>query len=99
MRRDAGFTLLEMTVAVALLGILAAVAGLAMRADAAPDPARERALRIESVRRQALVERHAVRFVIDSAASGQVTEAVALPDGRVLADSAAAVDALTGRPR
>lgn len=87
-----GSTLIELVVALAILALTASLAALAFR-----DPAHvpSRAERIEAARQQALEGRHAVAFSPDSGA----TEMLALPDGRVLGDSAGGVDPLTGRPR
>ena len=97
MRRDAGVTLLELMVAIAILGVAASVAGLALSLDSEPDPAAARAEKIVAARREALESGRAVGFVV-SMEDGRVVELRALPDGRVLGDTAAAVDALTGRP-
>lgn len=96
----AGTTLLEMVVALAVLGIVAGVAGVALRAADAPDPAAERAALVAAARRTALEERRPVVLSLpDSLGTGRV-EGVAYPDGRVLVSGAALeVDALTGRPR
>lgn len=96
----AGTTLLEMIVALAVLGIVAGVAGVAMRAADRPDPAAERAALVAAARRTALEERRPVVLSLpDSSGSGTV-EGVAYPDGRVLlAGAAVEVDPLTGRPR
>ena len=95
MKPRAGTTLLELVVALAVLGILAGVAGIALRAPAEPDPAAVRASRVAAARRTALETRRPVPLFLGGAAEG-----VAYPDGRVLlADSALDVDPLTGRPR
>jgi hypothetical protein len=84
-----------MVVALAVLGVAAGVAGVALRAPAAPDPAAEWAAHVAAARRAALEGRRAVAFTLPGGAEGR-----ALPDGRVLlADSALRVDPLTGRPR
>lgn len=94
----AGTTLLELVVALAVLGVLAGVAGIALRAPAEPDPAAVRAGRVAAARREALATRRTVPLFLESE-KGRV-EGVAYPDGRVLlADSALDVDPLTGRPR
>ena len=91
-----GSTLLELVVALAVLGITAGVAGVALRAADRPDPAELRATRVAAARRAALEGRRAVPFTL----AGGGPAGVALPDGRVLlADSALDVDPLTGRPR
>lgn len=96
-RGRAGATLVELAVAIAILGIAAGVAGLALRAMPEPDAAARRAAAVEAVRRRALDERRVVAEAIaDSAGSIRL---VAFPDGRVLADSGVDVDPLSGRPR
>lgn len=98
MTSRAGTTLLELVVALAVLGILAGVAGIALRAPAQPDPSAVRASRVAAARRAALETRRPVPLLLESQ-TGAV-EGVAYPDGRVLlADSALDVDPLTGRPR
>ncbi|HEX8361680.1 MAG TPA: type II secretion system protein [Longimicrobium sp.] len=96
MTARSGSTLLELVVALAVLGITAGVAGVALRATDDPDPAAVRAAQVSAARRSALEARRAVPFILaDGGPAG-----VALPDGRVLlADSALDVDPLTGRPR
>jgi prepilin-type N-terminal cleavage/methylation domain-containing protein len=88
-------TLIEMVVVLAILGIMAGITALALGGDDAPDPARARAARLAEVRRQAIDTRRPVAFEL--ADSGGVRRGVALPDGRVVADSALGVDPLTGR--
>ena len=95
-RRTAGVTLIEMVVALAILGIMAAVTGVALRREDPPTAERLRADRIAAARREALDTRRAVAFAV--ADSGGTRTGIALPDGRVVADSALAVDPLTGRP-
>ena len=98
MASRAGTTLLELVVALAVLGILAGVAGIALRAPAEPDAAAVRESRVAAARREALETRRPVTLLLESA-TGPV-EGVAYPDGRVLlADSALDVDPLTGRRR
>lgn len=96
----AGTTLLEMIVALAVLGVVAGVAGVALRTAGEPDPAAERAALVAVARRTALEERRRVVLSLpDSTGTGTV-EGVAYPDGRVLlAGAAVEVDPLTGRPR
>ncbi|HEX8243723.1 MAG TPA: prepilin-type N-terminal cleavage/methylation domain-containing protein [Longimicrobium sp.] len=88
----AGFTLIEVVVALAIVALTASLAALAFRGEAHTP---SRAGRIEAARQQALEGRRPVPFSPDSGA----TELLALPDGRVLGDSANGVDPLTGRPR
>jgi prepilin-type N-terminal cleavage/methylation domain-containing protein len=92
MRGRNGSTLIELVVALAIVALTASLAAMAFR-----DPARvpTRAGRIESARQEALAARRPVPFSPDSGG----TQMLALPDGRVLGDSAAGIDPLTGRPR
>lgn len=90
-RPDAGTTLVELIVALAILGVMAAVTAVALREAPSPTPADLRAERITRARHEALEQGHRVslRWMED----GVVHHATALPDGRVLADSGIAVDA------
>lgn len=92
MRGRGGFTLLEMVVALAIVALTASLTVMAFREDGSrPDAAAA----VAAARERALELRRPVVFSPDSGR----TELRALPDGRVLADSASAVDPLTGRPR
>ena len=92
-RRDAGFTLVEMIVALAIIAVTASIAAVAFR-DAG-EPVRDHAAAVAAARERAIETRRPVPFSPDSGR----TQLRALPDGRVLGDSASAVDPLTGRPR
>jgi prepilin-type N-terminal cleavage/methylation domain-containing protein len=92
-----GFTLVELMVVLAILGLMAAVAGLAVRSMAAPDAASERAARIADARRQALRTRRPVTLQVAEGDSAR--RLLALPDGSVRADSALGLEVLTGRAR
>jgi prepilin-type N-terminal cleavage/methylation domain-containing protein len=92
-RGRGGFTLVEMMVAIAIMAVTASLAALAFR-DAA-EPRVDRSAAVAAARERAIEGRRAVGFSPDSGR----TELRALPDGRVLGDSAAGVDPLTGRPR
>lgn len=96
MRAVAGVTLIELIVALALIGIMAAVTGLAIRRMPEPDAAQQRADRIVHARREAIDGRRVVVFTL--ADTGAVRTATAFPDGRVVADSTVEIDPLTGRP-
>jgi type II secretory pathway pseudopilin PulG len=87
-------------VALAVLGVMAGVAGIALRDVDTRDPEAERAAGLAAARREALEERRPVPVSLpDSAGTGRV-RGIAFPDGRVLlVDSAMDVDPLTGRPR
>lgn len=95
-RGSAGFTLIELMVVLAILGVMAGVVGLAIR-PVETDPASERAARIADARRRALETRRPVLLLVEQGDS--TWRMVALPDGSVRADSALGLDALTGRPR
>ena len=98
MRGRAGFTLVEMVVALAVLGVMAGVAIVAFGGAEEPDAEALRAARVAAMRRQAVETRRPVPFTVEME-GGRVAEAHALPDGRGVGDSAAGVDALSGRPR
>ncbi|HEV7586811.1 MAG TPA: prepilin-type N-terminal cleavage/methylation domain-containing protein [Longimicrobium sp.] len=93
----AGVTLIELAVALAILGVAATVTGLAVRAMPEPDAAQKRDGRIDAARRRSLSERHPV--AVELADSGALLRAVVFPDGRVVADPALQVDPLSGRRR
>lgn len=97
MRGRRGVTLLELITVLAILGVMAGIAGLAARALDHPDPAAERAAAVAAARRQALWTRRPVELVLPGD-SGSI-RLTALPDGRIVADPAAGLDPLTGRPR
>jgi prepilin-type N-terminal cleavage/methylation domain-containing protein len=84
-RRAQGFTLLELIVMLAVLGVILGVSGLALGTLRLPRESREivelRAARAEAIHSGAPRTAHGVRF---------------LPDGRAIGDN---VDALTGAPR
>ena len=93
MRR--GLTLVEMLVVLVLLGVMAGVAAVALPPPLAPAPAS--ALNdLATARRTAITSGRSVTvaFSWDSQPARSVT---ALPDGRVVADSAVPVDLFTGR--
>lgn len=93
----AGVTLIELSVALAILGVAAALTGLAVRAIPEPDAAELRAGRVDAARRRALAER--IPVTVELADSGRLLRAVAFPDGRVVADSALGMDPYSGRRR
>jgi prepilin-type N-terminal cleavage/methylation domain-containing protein len=96
-RARRGVTLVELLAVLALLGVATGVAGLAFRAPGLERPTNELAFdRVASARHEAIVTGRSVSttVVID----GRPRAVTAHADGRVLADSMAALDALSGRP-
>jgi prepilin-type N-terminal cleavage/methylation domain-containing protein len=90
-----GSTLLELIVALAVLGILLAVTTIVLRpeASAGPGGGLQRAAR---ARERALESGHPVGDTFTIA--GRAGFLVALPDGRVVADTMLHLDPATGRP-
>jgi hypothetical protein len=86
-----------MMVVLAILGVMAGVAGLAARSLERTDPASERAAAVADARRRALETRRPVTLVVQ--AGDSVRRMIAYPDGSVRGDSALGLDVLTGRPR
>jgi len=84
-------------VVLAILGVMAGVAGLAARSLERTDPASERAAAVADARRRALETRRSVTLVVQ--AGDSVRRMIAYPDGSVRGDSALGLDVLTGRPR
>jgi prepilin-type N-terminal cleavage/methylation domain-containing protein len=92
-----GFTLAELMVVLAVLGVMAGVAGLAARSLERTDPEAERDALVAAARREALRTRRPVELVLPGA-EGPL-RLTALPDGSVRADAGLGLDPLTGRPR
>jgi len=93
--RRAGVTLVELVVAIALLGLTASVAGLTLRRVRADDAVSPVGAQVAAARRVALVSGRPVS--IDVEVDGRVSSATAMPDGSVLADGRLPVDRFTGR--
>lgn len=91
----AGVTLVELIVVLAVLGVMAAVTGLAFRAPRPADRTDVWAAGVTDARARALATGAPVSVVLD--ARGADAMVTAYPDGSVLADSALGVDRLTGR--
>jgi prepilin-type N-terminal cleavage/methylation domain-containing protein len=89
-----GVTLLELMIVVALLGLTASVAALAMPKRVVPPD--DTPHRIANARMQALRTGQPVTVVLKLDRTFAI--ATAMPDGTVLADSAARIDRLTGQP-
>jgi prepilin-type N-terminal cleavage/methylation domain-containing protein len=97
MTRRRGVTLIELLVVIAVLGVAAGVTGLAFQAARPERPPDELALdRVAAARHEAVVTGRTVSttFTIE----GRMRAVTAHADGRVLADSLPALDALSGRP-
>jgi len=91
-----GVTLVELLVVIALLGIAAGIAAVGLSPRAAePAPAAHRA--IAAARRLAIASGRPQTVRIPSNSERPLL-ATAHPDGSVIADSAVAVEYLTGRP-
>lgn len=84
-------------VVLAILGVMAGVAGLAAPSLERMDPAAERAAAIADGRRRALQTRRPVTLQVQ--VGDRVARLTALPDGSVRGDSALGLDVLTGRSR
>ena len=98
--RATGVTLPELMVVLVLLGLMAAIVGLAWRNDPARTGASRTADGRDSVamaRHQALTSGRVVRTHVTI--DGRSVTIAALPDGRILAPSELGLDPLTGLPR
>lgn len=94
-RRPDGVTLVELLVTIAVLGVLCAVATLAVRRIDRPNPDDPRTMLANGIRSVLQTGKPAsLHFVID----GVAANATILPDGSVVADSALLVERLTGIP-
>lgn len=92
-----GLTLIELIVVLAIIGIMAGVVGLALHTAkpvAASDPVRDEI--IAAIDSAARIGR---RVTITIRSGAGLAHATAYPDGRVVADSALSIDAMTGDPR
>jgi Tfp pilus assembly protein FimT len=89
-----GVTLIELLVVVVGLGLIYGVAMLALPRKAVPPD--DTPHRVATARAQALRTGRPVTVVLDLDTMFAV--ATAMPDGTVLADSAARIDRLTGQP-
>jgi prepilin-type N-terminal cleavage/methylation domain-containing protein len=92
--RHAGVTLVELLVALVILGLVAGVAGLAAPPVRRPSAGDVTRASIAQARRSALVSGQPVTTTI--LAGGQARVLTALPDGEVIADSSLSVDRLAG---
>jgi prepilin-type N-terminal cleavage/methylation domain-containing protein len=97
METRSGVTLVELLVVLTILGVIAGVAGLAVR-RAAPTQADPRRGALAAARRLAIDSARVVSIDVggDTAAGWRAT---AYPDGSVVADTGAGIDRLTGARR
>jgi prepilin-type N-terminal cleavage/methylation domain-containing protein len=93
--RSAGFTLAELMVVLAILGILAALSALAMPGRLRPRGL-TRAERLTLAWDSAIRTGQAVVVALDTAAGGAPRLIRFLPDGRAVGAAAGIVDPLTG---
>ena len=94
MRPRRGVTLVELLVVIALLGVIGAVAALAMRAPAAASPS-DAAVRLAAIRDYAVRIQRPVTVV--SMVGGLAVTTTAYPDGRVIDERLSGVNPLSGR--
>lgn len=89
-----GVTLVELVVTLLILGVIGGVAGvqLARVGRVVPDPPYAA---LANARRRALAEGRAVTSLVS--VDGRWALVTALPDGRLLADSATGLDMLSGQ--
>jgi prepilin-type N-terminal cleavage/methylation domain-containing protein len=92
-----GVTLVELMVTLALIGLLAGVVGLTLHTAPRAPSIDAPTARLVAARDSAL--RLGVPVTIALTVDGHSHVATALPDGRVIADSAFAIDAMSGTVR
>lgn len=90
-----GATLAELIVVLAVLGIMASVVGLTARTAEPRQVSDGTIATIAAARREALLSGRPVTLTVELA--GRTAAATAWPDGSISADSALAVDPLSGR--
>jgi prepilin-type N-terminal cleavage/methylation domain-containing protein len=93
--RTSGFTLVELIVVLALLGLLTAVVGVTLSRVEKPAAVERDAAAIADARRAALRSGRPVTVVVRR--DGTAMSATALPDGSVIGADRLGVDRLTGR--
>jgi prepilin-type N-terminal cleavage/methylation domain-containing protein len=93
-RRVEGNTLVELLVVLAILGVVAGVAGLSSRADPTPAAIDAAGAQVAAARREAIRAGRSVTVVVSR--DGHVSVATAHADGSVVADSALSIDRFTG---
>jgi prepilin-type N-terminal cleavage/methylation domain-containing protein len=96
-RARRGVTLVELMVTLALIGLLAGVVGLTLHTARHAPSIDAATARLVAARDSAL--RFGVPVTITLTVDGHSHVATALPDGRVIADSAFAIDAMSGTVR
>ena len=94
-RRVEGSTLVEVLVVLAILGVVAGVTGLGLRAESQPPRVDDAVARVSAARREAI--RTGRSLTVVTSRDDHVVAATAHPDGSVVADSALALDRLSGR--
>ena len=93
--RRRGFTLAELLVVIVILGVMAAITGVAFTTKS-PVPAADAVIaRLASVRDSAVRSGHAVTTQFE--VEGEEYLATAFPDGRVVTDAPVSVSSLSGR--
>lgn len=93
-RLRSGVTLLELIVCVAVLGLMASVATLAMRSAVPPDPNDPMTIIADTLETVLGTGTPAtLRFIVN----GRPAVATINPDGSILADSTLEIDRYTGR--
>jgi prepilin-type N-terminal cleavage/methylation domain-containing protein len=95
--RNPGFTLIELIVALVILGIAYGVALVAIRNDHQMKPADPQS-RIETLRHSAIRNATAVSANVGDGGDRSWRDVTANPDGSIVADSLLGVDRLSGRP-
>ena len=92
--RVAGSTLVEFLVVLAILGVVAGVAGLSFRTERTLVAVDAAGAQVAAARREAIRTGRSVTVVVSR--EGQVSVATAHADGSVVADSALSIDRFTG---
>ena|ERR1700722_14733083 len=91
-----GVTLVELIVALALLGLLAAVVGISIPRTPTPVVEDHAARTIAAARQTAIASGHTTTVAVTI--NGAPHSVTALPDGLIIADSSLMIDPLSGGP-